>query len=169
MRRVGLRWVVAALVLAIVAPLGVVAGLSLQRTWRRQLANLDRQNIATARAISVAVDREIENTASALDVLGELHALDLPDLPAFENLAARLLPYQSAWSAVILTDTNGRVLDGVPDKLDGGVLSGSIPWARAVVATKSPRVSNLFSLPGEPGHFLMIAVPVMRQGTVTFV
>ena len=169
MRRVGLRSVVAALVLAIVAPLGVVAGFSFEGTWRRQLANLDRQNIATARAISVAVDREIENTASALGVLGELHALDGPDLPAFENLAARLLPYQSNWSAIVLADTHGRVLDGVPDSAGAEVAAVSIPWARAAVATKGTTVSNLFSLSGEAGRFLMIAVPVVREGNVTLV
>jgi signal transduction histidine kinase/ActR/RegA family two-component response regulator len=169
MKRVGLRWVVAALVLAIVAPLGVVAGLSFQRTWDRQLANLDRQNIATARAVSVAVDREIENSASALGVLGELHALDGPDLPAFENLAARLLPYQPNWSAIVLADTSGRVLDGVPNAAGADVAAGSIHWARAALVTRGTTVSNLFSLPGEAGRFLMIAVPVVRQGAVTLV
>src|SRR5262245_46996464 len=137
MKRVGLRWVVAALVLAIVAPLGVVAGVSFQRTWRRQLENLDRQNIARARAIPGAVDREIENTASALGVLGELHALDGPDLPAFESLAARLLPYQSQWNAIVLADADGHVLDGVPDTMGADVLAGSIHWARAALATKA--------------------------------
>jgi signal transduction histidine kinase/ActR/RegA family two-component response regulator len=167
MRRVGLRSVVAALVLAIVAPLGVVAGLSLQRTWRRQLENLDRQNIATARAISVAVDREIESTASALSVLGELHALDSPDLPAFESLATRFLQYRSNWAAIVLADIDGRVLDGVPSSAGADALAGSTHWARAAVATKGTTVSNLFGLPGEAGRFLMIAVPVVREGTVT--
>ena len=54
-RRVGVRWVVAALVLAVVAPLTILGAIGIERTWRRQLANLNRQNIATVRAISVAV------------------------------------------------------------------------------------------------------------------
>jgi len=166
-----LRWVVAALVLSIVAPLGVLAGMGLQRAWHRQLANVDRQNVATVRAISVAVDQDIENTTAALDVLGELHALDAPDLPAFESLASRLLPYQPNWSALVLADTQGRVVDVVPalrpgdPSPDGAQLNG-VNWARAVGVSHHAAVSNLFELPGTPGHFLMIAIPVIRDGKV---
>ena len=89
-KRIGLRGIVVALTLSIVLPLGVLSVISIQRTWRRQLANVDRQNIATARAISVAIDTQIETTTAALDVFGALHALDLPDIPAFDSLARRL-------------------------------------------------------------------------------
>src|SRR5262245_37940234 len=114
-RTIGLRALAAMLVLVIVAPLGVAAGLSVQRAWRRQLANVDRQNVSTVRAIAVAVDQQVERTAAALDVLGELHALDLPSVPAFQSLAARLLPYQPNWSSILLMTTTGEVIDGVPD------------------------------------------------------
>src|SRR5262245_43878786 len=122
-----LRLVVALLVLAIVAPLGLLAALSVQRAWRRQLANVDRQNVATARAIAVAVDQHVDRTTAALDVLGELHALDAPDFPAFENLASRILPYQSHWSAILLADTSGKLIDGVPDRADGGARVDGAP------------------------------------------
>src|SRR4051812_24420059 len=59
-RRIGLRSIVVALTLSIVAPLGLASVLSIQRTWQRQLANIERQNVATARAVSVAIDTEIE-------------------------------------------------------------------------------------------------------------
>src|SRR5579872_6100918 len=97
-RRVGLRAVVAALVLVIVGPLTVVGGIGIERSRSRLIANLNRQNTSTVRAISVAVDQEIQGSEAALNVLGELHAFDTPDIPAFESLAARLLPYQQTWS-----------------------------------------------------------------------
>ena len=100
-RRIGLRWVVAALVLTIVAPLTVLGGLGIERSWTRVRSNLNRQNLATVRAISAAIDAEVQSTKTALDVLSELHALDAPDFPAFESLASRLLPYQPMWSAII--------------------------------------------------------------------
>ena len=124
-RRIGFRWVVAALVLTIVAPLTILGGIGIERAWGRQLANFNRQNLATARAISVAVDQEVQGTTAALYVLGELHALDAPDLPAFESLAGRLLPYQHTWSAIMLSDADGRLLDGVPDKGDGNARVGA--------------------------------------------
>ena len=54
-RRIGLRWVVAALVLATVLPLGLAAALGVRRAWRRQIATVERQNVETVRAISVAM------------------------------------------------------------------------------------------------------------------
>jgi len=163
---IGLRRAVAALVLATVAPLGIAAAWSIQRVWRRQLANVDRQNISTVRAISTAIDQEVENTTAALDVLGELHALDTPDPPAFESLATRLIPYQPNWASILLADADGRVVDGVPDRLDGSARAGGVHWARAAAVENRAIVSDLFELPGGTEHFVIIAVPVVRQGRV---
>jgi signal transduction histidine kinase len=165
-RTIGLRWIAAALVLVTVAPLGVVAGLSVQRAWRRQLSNVDNQNIATVRAISVAIDQYLEKTTAALDVLGELHALDVPDLEAFESLANRILPYQPQWSAILLSDPAGRLLHGVPDSATGAAAGD---WARAAAASRKTTVSTLFELPNVPGRFVIVATPVVRQGVVTSV
>src|SRR5262249_21434590 len=130
---------------------------------------VDRQNLATVRAISVAADQHLEKTTAALDVLGELHALDGPDLSAYESLANRLLPYQPNWSAILLADPSGRVIDGVPDKADGGARVAGEHWARATATTKTTTVSNLFELPNSLNHFVIVATPVVRQGRVTSV
>jgi signal transduction histidine kinase len=166
-RTIGVRSIAAALVLVTVAPLGVVAGLSVQRTWRRQLSNIDNQNIATVRAISVALDQYLEKTTAALDVLGELHALDGPDLEAFESLAIRILPYQPQWSAILLADPNGGLLDGVPDALISA--DNGADWVRAAAANRKTTVSSLFELPDVPGRFVIVATPVVRHGVVTSV
>jgi signal transduction histidine kinase/ActR/RegA family two-component response regulator len=165
--RIGLRWIALALTLSIVAPLGVVSVISVQRTWRRQLANVDRQNVATARAVSVAVDTKIETTTAALDVFGTLHALDVPDIPAFERLASRLIVRQPDWSALLLADLNGRVLAVVPQADAAEAAAFATGWAQSVAATRAPVVSTLFTMPGVPGHFLMIGVPIVRDGKVT--
>jgi signal transduction histidine kinase len=160
---------VAAAVVAIVTPLGVLAPLSVQRQWRRQLVNVDRQHVAIVRAISVAIDQHVDRTTAALDVLGELHALDAPDYASFENLASRILPYQSKWSAILVADTQGNLLDGVPDRGDGEAKVDGLPWARATAAKRTATVSSLFELPGEPGYFVIIGTPVVRDNRVTFV
>ncbi len=168
-QRIRLRAVVALLALVIVAPLGILAGYGLYRAWGRSLSYVQRQNVATVRAISTAVDQEIENTTSALNVLGALHAFDGPDLPAFENLATRLLPNEPNWAALLLADANGTIIDGVPDKSDGGERSGTMDWARATAVAQKTTVSNMFELPGIPGRFMMIGVPVVRDKRVTHV
>jgi len=162
--RIGLRWVIVALTLSIVAPLGVLSAISVERAWGRQRANVDRQNIATARAISVAIDTDVETTTAALDVFATLHALDNPDLAAFDDLARRLIVRQREWSSLIVADANNRVLAAFPQAVDtrGTPAEG---WARAAVTAKRHVVSNLFSTPDVGGSFVMIAVPVMRGGT----
>jgi signal transduction histidine kinase len=168
-RTVGLRAIVAVLVLAIVAPLGVLAVVSVQRAWRRQLASVDRQNVANVRAISVAIDQQIERTTSALSVLGELHALDIPELAAFESLASRILPYQPDWSAILLADTSGKILDGIPDRNDGGAMTNGENWARAAFLAKRTTVSNMFTLPETSAGHVMIAVPVVRNARISLI
>lgn len=168
-RTVGLRAIAAALVLIIVAPLGVVAVVSVQGAWRRQLANVDSQNIATVKAISVAVDQYLEKTTAALDVLGELHALDVPDLAAFENLAGRMLSYQPTWSAIILSDPSGLVLDSVPRPSSGVVDSTGGEWARAAARDRKTTVSPQFQLPNQPSRFVIVGTPVSRRGVVVTV
>ena len=162
--RIGLRWVIVALTLSIVAPLGVLSAISVERAWGRQRANVDRQNIATARAISVAIDTDVETTTAALDVFATLHALDTPDLAAFEDLARRLIVRQREWSSLIVADANNRVLAAFPDAFDtrGTPAEG---WARTAITTRQPVVSSLFSIPDVPDrYFVMIAVPVIRDG-----
>jgi signal transduction histidine kinase len=159
---------VALLVLAIVAPLGLLAVVSVQRAWRRQLANVQSQNVATVRAISVAVDQQIERTASALEVLGELHAFDSQAFAAFEDLASRVLPYQPNWSAILLADAQGTVIAGVPDTADGdGSLKG-VHWARAALDTKRTAVSHLLEVPGRAERFVIVGIPVVRDGKARF-
>ncbi len=155
--------------LAIVAPLGVLAVLSVQRAWRRQLANVDRQNVATVRAISVAIDQQVERTTAALEVLGELHALDGPELPAFESLAARILRYQPYWSAILLSDLSGQVIDGVPDRDDGGATLNGMNWALAAIRAKQTVVSDMIAFPAAERPSVIIAVPVVRNGQITLV
>jgi signal transduction histidine kinase/CheY-like chemotaxis protein len=65
-----------------------------------------------------------------------------------------------------LSDVNGTILDGIPDRADAGARVGSEPWAKATVARNTSTVSDLFQLPGSAVHELMVAVPIVRDGRV---
>jgi len=162
--RIGLRWVIVALTLSIVAPLGVLSAVSLERAWTRQRANIDRQNIATARAIAVAIDTDVETTTAALNVFATLHALDNPDLSAFDDLARRLIVRQPEWSSLVLADADNRVLAAFPDNDVDTRGTPAEGWARTAITTRREVVSNLFTHPDLGAYFVMIAVPVMRDG-----
>lgn len=167
--RIALRWVVAGLVLATVLPLGLVAVLGVRRAWWRQITTVERQNVETVRAISVAMDQEVTTTTAALDLLGALHALDVPDLTAFDSLARRLIVRRPDWSAIVLTDAGGRLLATTPARDLDDAAFRSADWAPAVVSANHPVVSPLFEMPGLPGHFVIVAIPVIRESKVTLV
>src|SRR4051794_9266975 len=141
--RVGLGWGVSALAISVLAPLAVVSVLSIQRTWRAELAHIQQQNVATVRAVSVAVDEEGQNTTAALDVLASLHALDAPDLAAFDSLSRRLLARRPDWATITLADSRDRVLTTIPDDALGRRTTTLTNWASSVARASGPVVSNL--------------------------
>ena len=91
-----------------------------------------------------------------------------PTFPAFDSLARRLIVRQPNWSALLLADLNGRVIGVAPE---GGrrrrrLVRDRLGAGRRLRRKKSV-VSKLFEMPGMPGHFVMIGVPIVRDGKVT--
>jgi hypothetical protein len=158
----------ALLVLATALPLGLFAGLLILMSWQQQRAVVDRQNVDMARAISVAIDKELESTMDALSVLSSVDVLQRHDLRAFHELALRLIPREPGWDAIVLLDPSGRVLMHTgAHSTESTDLSGTF-WIREVLRTRRPKVSSLFEAPGG-GHFVMIAIPVIENGRLQFV
>jgi PAS domain S-box-containing protein len=159
---------IALLVLATALPLGLFAGLLILMSWQQQRAVVDRQNVDTARAISVAIDKELESTMDALSVLASVDVLQRHDLRAFQELALRLIPREPGWDAIVLLDAFGRVLVHTgAHGAESTDLSGKY-WIREVLKTHRPKVSGLFEPPGG-GHFVMVAIPVIENGKLQFV
>jgi signal transduction histidine kinase len=167
--RLRLRTLLALLVLTTLIPLGLFAALLIGRLWQQQGATVERQGVETARAISVAIDQEVESGRSALQVLAALDLYDAFDPARFERLALRLMPAQPGWYALALADPAARIVFDTASH--GGEASrlGEVAWIRTVVATRRPTVSNLFHDGAAGGYFYMIAVPVQEAGTVRYV
>src|SRR6188768_380791 len=102
MRRVRLAVLLTALVLVTSLPLAGLAAW-LARTSRSQQADLiDAQNIDRVRAVSAAVDLEVERTMGELSTLSTLDPIDSADLAHFSAIAARLLPVHPMWQSILL-------------------------------------------------------------------
>jgi PAS domain S-box-containing protein len=168
-RNFRLRGILALLVLATTLPLGLFAGLLIVMSWQQQRALVDRQNVDTARAISIAVDKEVEGAINALNALASLDVLQRRDLRAFNQLAQRLLPREPGWHAVLLVDPSSRVLVNTAALRDRPDAPPSDDWISNVLATARPTVSNLFEEPGTGRYFVMVAVPVVEDGRIQFV
>jgi PAS domain S-box-containing protein len=167
-RKLGLRSVLAALVLAATVPLALFAGLLVLSTWQDQIAVADRQNVDTARAVAVTIDKEIENSIAALNVLATVDVLDTFDSKRFQQAALRLLAQQPGWLALMLLEPSGRVLENTADPAAFGS-EESAEWVRTVAKTRRAAVSDLFEDPATRRHFVVVAVPVTRKGDNRYV
>lgn len=167
--RLRLRTLLALLVLTTLIPLGLFAGLLIGRFGHQQRAIVERQNVETARAISVAIDQEVESGRSALQVLAMLDIFDTLEPAWLNRLALRLIPGQPGWYAMVLAAPSGHILFDTTARTGEVAHLGEREWIHAVVTTRRSAVSNLFHDSEAGGYFYMIAVPVMSDGAVKFV
>jgi PAS domain S-box-containing protein len=168
-RNLRLRGILALLVLATTLPLGLFAGLLILMSWQQQRTMVDHQNVDTARAISVAIDKELESTINALDVLASVDVLQFRNLRAFNQLALRLMPREPGWHAVVLVDPSGHVLVNTAAPGAEPATPPTMDWVGTVLATARPTVSSLFEEPDTGRYFVIVGVPVVENGTLQLV
>ncbi len=160
-----------ALVIASLLPVIIFAGVMVYVSYQGQRADINRGMLDTARAISLAVDRELEASIRTLQALGASERLEPRNLKPFYNQAARVLKTQPGWNAIVLFDSDARLVlnllrpFGSPLPRD----PPSDPGIKNTIELKRPLVSNLFSgrVAGEPR--LAVNVPVIRNGKVKYV
>lgn len=85
-----IRAYLALMVLAIFIPIFIVAALALAKIQREERDASLRGLKETARAVSLIVDREVQGSLSALQVLGNSEHLETGNLKAFYAQAAAL-------------------------------------------------------------------------------
>jgi signal transduction histidine kinase len=164
MGRVRLGTILTTLVLVTSVPLAVLAGWLTRTSGLQQQALIHAQNVDRARAVSAAIDLEVERTMGALAALSTLEPID-QDLEHFTEIAARLLPIHPSWQAVRLLDPRLRV---VASTLPDDAVFGDPEWIDRIVQTRRGGVSTVRRwVTGE--WIVNIGVPVIRGGTVRYV
>ena len=159
-RRVQLRTLLALVVLTTTVSFGLFAGWLIYRSQGEQEEVLNQQNVVLARAVSSAVDGEVQSSLNALTVLTTLEQ--------FGDVALRLARTQEHWHAVLLADGHGREILNVSGARASAASGQVKDWARTVLATRQPYISDLIH-EGEPGRFFyLVAIPVIRDGTADF-
>ncbi|MEP7246364.1 MAG: ATP-binding protein, partial [Gammaproteobacteria bacterium] len=161
-----LRAILALLVLTTTVPLGVFAGILIARSSGEQRSMVERRNVETARAVSVAIDQHVESVRAALQALAATELLDEPDRAQFNAVALRLVPTQPGWYAVLLVHPSGAVMADTALGPEDKPSFTTADWVRTVLQSKRPAVSNLFQDATTGGYFFVVAVPVVRSGDV---
>jgi signal transduction histidine kinase len=168
-RRVRLGTILALLLLVTLVPLGLFAGWLIFGSWQQQQALVNDQNVQQARAASVAIDQEVQNTITALNVLAKLVLIDPVNLKPFYDAAASTLEVQRGWQSVRLVQPDAQVV--VDTAVGYGQPSTLVKddWVREVRSTMRPGLSAA-TRDRNTGHlFLTIAVPVTRNGRLSYV
>lgn len=137
-------------------PLALLALWSLHTASQYQQREQDRAMLDQARALSSAVDAELDGSIATLSSLARTPAMSAGDLRAFYEIARAQIAAQPEWLAIILTDASGKVLLRTTDPF--GAPSGHITdpeSLRRLLAVQRPVVGRVAR--GKRGH---VAFPV---------
>jgi signal transduction histidine kinase len=168
-RRIPLGAVLSLIAVLTSLPLAAFAGVLIYSTWRHQQEQVDRQNIEVVRAISVAVDQEVEHTIAALSVLSTLVPNGGGGMREFHDLCARAAGMQD-WEAVRLVTPGGQVLMSTDAPVGAASQLTTVDWVDAAVTTRRPSVSTARKDPVLQKWVVTIGVPVIdKQGVVSAV
>jgi PAS domain S-box-containing protein len=136
---------------------------------RQEKATLVRGLAETARALTLAVDREFDSSIITLKALATSEHLDSGNLSEFYRVCTRILQRQDNWRALVLLDPNGRQLFNVA-KPGGASLPGFIDRETFHEAARSrtPAIGNLSEVISSEAN-VNLYVPVVRQDSVKYV
>ncbi|HET9763541.1 MAG TPA: cache domain-containing protein, partial [Casimicrobiaceae bacterium] len=169
MKSVPLRRRLLYLAAAGILPIALMSGLALLALFDQQRTQAARAGQEIARALSIAIDADIQSSLSALQVLANSTLLDSDDLSGFERALARTMPQQQNWRAALLLDPAG-----VPVVRTGNRDGGPPPHLveresfERVLAERRPLIGFLARGPG--GDWAVpLRVPVVRDGRVHYV
>jgi PAS domain S-box-containing protein len=184
-RRFSLRTQLVLLVLAAVLPLLVLTAVMFWRDVQLQRAVLERGMKDTARALSLALDREVGKLHAVLETLAASPHLDSKDFKSFNELVLRATE-QRKDSWVVLFDRSGQQIINTlqpfgaslpnilreamksPEKTEKGLPLGSPPTVKSVLESGKPVISDLFMGLVSKRPALATTVPVMRDGDIVY-
>ena len=136
-----------------------------RRTTERGLQDVSR-------ALTLAVDRELETSLRALDALGASLHLDAGDLRSFYEHVQRVAPTQPRWRAILLADPGGTIqlISTQPLAATPRRSLADRDYFTELLATRKPVFSELIvDRSPQAVPTIMMVLPVIRQGELRYV
>ncbi len=152
------------LVIASVLPAIAVTTFIIIRSFEQERANLERDLVGTARALTQAVDAELDRVRSALLILARSPHLKSGDLARFYEDAQQVISVTKS-DNIVLTDTNGHpIFDTLRPFGARSQLTDKHDEMHALSEDGDPVVSNLITDAATRKHVFKIEVPVLSKG-----
>lgn len=167
-RAVGIRTYLIVLVIAVLAPMMALAAGYAYFALRLQQDTIDRGMQDTARALSLAVDREVQTVEAALIGIASSPSLDAKDFAAFQAQADAVAAKFDAWVVLTSPDTMQQLVNTL--RPFGAPLpkSSSPETMRRVVAERVPVVTDLIYGRVSKRNIIAVVVPVIRGDQVVY-
>ena len=130
-----------------------------------QLQNL----VATARALSLALDKDFEARVAALKTLAQSERLHAGDLKSFYEEAMRVVPVHEGTDAIVLVGSNGNQAANTRRPFGENLSQfGDPDFIRKVIESRRPAVSNLFTTRVVQRPVISMGVPVVVDGVIKY-
>jgi signal transduction histidine kinase len=151
-----------------ILPAWVCVMIGIGSFYQRERDHLAQSTVATARALAVALDRELSGTTVATQVLAGSPVLESDDFAAFHREASKVIPLVLG-SNFVLSDLSGQQI--VDTLLPYGTLlpiHGNMPLLRHTVATGRPAIGSVLIGSALNKPKVSIEVPVVRGGIIRY-
>jgi signal transduction histidine kinase/CheY-like chemotaxis protein len=169
--QVKLRTHLILLTLATVVPIVLFAIGLIAYQMRLERSSLERGMRDTARALALALDRDVNDIKTGVETLTASRYLDgRSDLAHFYEEAATVSKGFGAWA--VLSDPSGRQLLNTSRPLGAELpvpTPSSLAMMRAVAAGRNTFVSNVFIGTVSRQPAVIFAAPVIRDGQVRYI
>ncbi len=130
-----------------------------------QLQNL----VGTARALSLALDKDFEARVAALKTLAQSERLHAGDLKSFYDATKRVLPVHEGADAIVLVDSTGKQAANTRRPFGESLAQYSDPvFIKTVIESRRAAVSNLFTTRVVQRSVISIGVPVVIDGVTKY-
>jgi diguanylate cyclase (GGDEF)-like protein len=162
-----IRSTLAWLVVACLIPASLMAAALISYNYQQERARLARDAIATARALTSVLDRELAGVQSALYALGTSPHLASGNFRAFYGQAKETLPNLIATN-IVLIDRRDQQLLNTYRPFGHPLPNYQAEQLKGIFKTGRPAVTDLFPGPVIGSPVLAIGVPVIRRNRVVY-
>jgi signal transduction histidine kinase/CheY-like chemotaxis protein len=165
MARLGIAWLFA---LALFP--GVLAGtLLLYEVYQSEKAQLEQGTMQTARALSLAVDKDLAGIMGKLQILATSPSVQTGDLEAFQHQAQDVLSKGTLAEAIVLIDRNGQQVMNTLRPYGAALpKTGNKAIVEMIFESGLPAVSDLYTGGVPKQSFVALEVPVWWKGKVIY-
>ena len=168
-RNLSLRLRLALLVAGTALPLIVFSAAIIYMNDQTSRRSVSERTLGLARLMMYAVDRELQSTTSALQVLGLSLALQRDDFPAFRaQVGAFLGQYPPGTTVTVATRDGQQVFNSAIPAGAPLPLRSDKATVEAVFTTSRPVVSNVYTSVFLNRLIFTVDVPVVREGEVAY-